>query len=139
MEEVKQVALLHDIGKIGIPDSILGKHGPLDESEWKLMHNHPIIGARIVSSIESIAPLARSVRAEHERYDGKGYPDGLTGEQIPLASRITFACDAYTAMVSARPYREAMDPADAAVELRDHSGTQFDPNVVTALLPVLGC
>ena len=138
-EEVKQVALLHDIGKIGIPDAILGKRGPLDESEWELMHTHPAIGAQIVASIESLAPLAPSVRAEHERCDGKGYPDGLTREEIPLASRITLACDAYTAMISSRPYRpEAMDPAVAAAELRDHAGTQFDPDVVTALLRVVG-
>lgn len=138
VDEVKQVALLHDIGKIGIPDAILGKRGPLDESEWELMHTHPVIGARIVASIETLAPLAPAVRAEHERCDGDGYPDGLIREQIPLASRITFACDAYHAMVSSRPYRaEPMHRAAAAAELRDHAGTQFDPDVVAALLRIV--
>jgi len=138
VDEVKQVALLHDIGKIGIPDAILGKRGPLDESEWELMHMHPVIGARIVASIETLAPLAPAVRAEHERYDGDGYPDGLIREQIPLASRITFACDAYHAMVSSRPYRaKPMHRAAAAAELRDHAGTQFDPDVVAALLRIV--
>jgi hypothetical protein len=135
--EVKQVALLHDVGKIGIPDAILGKPGPLDESEWELMHQHPIIGAGIVASIAPLAHLAPAVRAEHERCDGKGYPDGLTGEQIPLASRITLACDAHHAMLSSRPYRTAMDPVAAVAELRDNAGTQFDANVVDALLSVV--
>jgi hypothetical protein len=139
VEEVKQVALLHDIGKIGIPDAILGKQGPLDEAEWAIMHTHPIIGERIVASIDSLAPLAAAIRAEHERCDGTGYPDGLTREQIPLASRITFACDAYHAMMSSRPYRaEALDPHDAAAELRACAGTQFDADVVAALLRVVG-
>ena len=138
VDEVKQVALLHDIGKIGIPDAILGKRGPLDESEWDLMHTHPVIGARIVASIEALAPLAPAVRAEHERCDGDGYPDGLIREQIPLASRITFVCDAYHAMISVRPYRaKAMHPSTAAVELRDNAGTQFDADVVAALLRIV--
>jgi HD-GYP domain-containing protein (c-di-GMP phosphodiesterase class II) len=135
--EVKQVALLHDVGKIGIPDAILGKPGPLDEAEWKLMHQHPIIGAGIVASIEPLAHLAPAVRAEHERCDGKGYPDGLTGEEIPFASRITLACDAHHAMLSSRPYRVAMDPVDAVAELRGNAGTQFDADVVDALLRVV--
>ncbi|MEA2150629.1 MAG: hypothetical protein QOD69_2459 [Solirubrobacteraceae bacterium] len=137
--EVRQVALLHDIGKIGIPDAILGKQGPLDDSEWEVMHTHPVIGARIVASIETLAPLAPAIRAEHERCDGKGYPDALVREQIPLASRITFACDAYHAMISARPYRPTpMNTTAAAAELRDAAGTQFDPDVITALLQLLG-
>jgi hypothetical protein len=135
--EVKQVALLHDVGKIGIPDAILGKPGPLDEAEWELMHEHPIIGAGIVASIEPLAHLAPAVRAEHERCDGKGYPDGLSGEQIPLASRITLACDAHHAMLSSRPYRAAMRPSAAVAELRENAGTQFDPDVVDALLSIV--
>jgi hypothetical protein len=135
VDEVKQVALLHDIGKIGIPDAILGKRGPLDEDEWKVMCTHPVIGARIVASIDTLAPLAPAIRAEHERCDGKGYPDALTREQIPLASRITFACDAYHAMVSPRPYRLIpLDTAAAEAELREKAGTQFDPDVIAALL-----
>jgi HD-GYP domain-containing protein (c-di-GMP phosphodiesterase class II) len=138
VDEVKQVALLHDIGKIGIPDAILGKKGPLDASEWAVMHTHPVIGERIVASIASLAPLAPAIRAEHERCDGKGYPDGLTREQIPLSSRITFACDAYHAMISSRPYRpEPMSQSVATAELRDKAGTQFDPDVIAALLVLL--
>jgi HD-GYP domain-containing protein (c-di-GMP phosphodiesterase class II) len=138
VEEVKQVALLHDVGKIGIPDAILAKQGPLDRHEWRVMHDHPIIGARIVASIDTLAPLAPAIRAEHERCDGQGYPDGLTRDQIPVASRITLACDAYHAMISARPYRdEPMDTAAAAAELQDNAGTQFDPDVIAALLRVL--
>jgi hypothetical protein len=136
--EVKQVAMLHDIGKIGIPDAILAKEGPLDEAEWDVMRKHPIIGAQIVGSIDALAHLAPAIRAGHERCDGQGYPDGLTHDQIPLSSRVTFACDAYDAMISSRPYRpEPMDRAAAAAELRDHAGTQFDPDVVDALLRVL--
>jgi hypothetical protein len=139
VDEVKQVALLHDIGKIGIPDSILGKRGALDDAEWAVMHTHPEIGARIVASIDSLAPLAPAIRAEHERCDGGGYPDGLTREQIPLASRITFACDAYHAMMSRRPYRaEAMTASAAAAELQVNAGTQFDQDVIAALLRVVG-
>lgn len=139
VEAVKQVALLHDLGKIGIPDAILRKQGPLDEAEWVVMHTHPAIGARIVASIDSLAPLAPAIRAEHERCDGTGYPDGLTRAEIPLASRITFVCDAYHAMISARPYRAAaMDADAAAAELRANAGTQFDPDVVAALLRVVG-
>ena len=137
MQGLKQVALLHDIGKLGIPDAILAKPGPLDEDEWKLMFTHPIIGAQIVASVDDLAPLAPAIRAEHERCDGTGYPDGLTREQIPLASRITFACDAYDAMTSSRPYRAAMDRPAAMAELRDNAGTQFDPDVVSALLRVV--
>jgi GAF domain-containing protein len=138
VDEVKQVALLHDIGKIGIPDAILGKKGPLDAAEWAVMHTHPVIGERIVASIASLAPLAPAIRAEHERCDGKGYPDGLTREQIPLSSRITFACDAYHAMISSRPYRpEPMSQSVATAELRDKAGTQFDPDVIAALLVLL--
>jgi hypothetical protein len=119
VEEVRQVALLHDIGKIGIPDAILAKPRPLDQDEWKIMHTHPAIGTRIAASIDTLAALALALRAEHERCDGQGYPDGLTGEQIPLASRIKFACDPYDAMTGPRPYRaKPMDTAAAAAELQ---------------------
>ena len=136
VEEVRQVALLHDIGKLGIPDAVLGKQGSLDEAEWTLMHRHPVIGEQIVARIESLAHLAPAIRAEHERCDGSGYPDGLVREEIPLASRITFACDAHHAMLSTRPYRRAMDPGAAEAELRANAGTQFDSVVVDALLRV---
>lgn len=135
--EIEQVALLHDIGKIGIPDSVLFKRGPLNDQEWELMHQHPAIGARILAGTETLAYLAPAIKAEHERFDGDGYPDGLRGEEIPLASRITFACDAYHAMTSDRPYRSALPAEHARAELRANVGTQFDPTVVEALLAVV--
>ena len=135
--EVEQVALLHDIGKVGIPDSILQKRGELTEVEWDLMREHPAIGERIVAAVDVLAPLAPAVRAEHERYDGTGYPDGLAGEEIPIAGRITLACDAYHAMISERPYRAAMSESHACEELRRGAGSQFDPSVVRALLELL--
>jgi diguanylate cyclase (GGDEF)-like protein/putative nucleotidyltransferase with HDIG domain len=135
--DVERVALLHDIGKVGIPDSILQKRGPLTDQEWELMHQHPSIGARILAATLSLARFASAVNAEHERFDGAGYPDGLSGEAIPLASRVTFACDAYHAMTSDRPYRAAMDPSAAQDEMRAGAGNQFDPDVVGALLAVL--
>ncbi|HEX3831658.1 MAG TPA: PAS domain S-box protein [Solirubrobacteraceae bacterium] len=134
VREVEQVALLHDIGKVGIPDAILQKRGVLDEREWELMRQHPAVGARMLAGTGTLAHLAPAVNAEHERFDGGGYPDGLRGQAIPLASRITFACDAYHAMTSDRPYRAALDPEAARRELGAGSGTQFDPRVVAALL-----
>lgn len=136
-QEAGHVALLHDIGKVAIPDAVLQKPGRLTEAEWEVMRQHPGIGARIVGSISDLAHLAAAVRSEHERWDGTGYPDGLSGEAIPLASRITLACDAYDAMTSERPYRSARTPGQARAELRQHAGTQFDPAVVAALEAVL--
>ncbi len=135
--EVRQVAMLHDVGKIGIPDAVLGKPGALDPDEWALMKRHSVIGADIVSSIASLSHLAPAVRAEHERWDGLGYPDGLVRDQIPLTSRIAFACDAFHAMTSTRPYRCKMGRAAAARELEENAGTQFDADVVDALLRVV--
>jgi diguanylate cyclase (GGDEF)-like protein/PAS domain S-box-containing protein len=137
LTELEQAARLHDIGKLGVPDSILQKAGPLTDAEWVVMREHPRIGAEIVSSIAALAHLAPLVRAEHERWDGTGYPDRLAGEAIPLASRIVLACDAYHAMTSDRPYRDAMPLDEARMELERHAGAQFDPAVVDALLHVL--
>ncbi len=137
--EVEQVAILHDVGKVGIPDSILQKQGPLSDDEWAMMRQHPAIGERIIAGTQSLAHLAPAIRAEHERYDGDGYPDGLRGAAIPIASRITLACDAYHAMRSDRPYRAALAPDAAKAELRRCSGTQFDPNVIEALLDAIEC
>lgn len=136
-EAAAQVALLHDMGKVAIPDAVLQKPGALTEAEWDLMRQHPGVGSRIVGSIPELAHLAGAVRAEHERWDGAGYPDGLAGEDIPIAARITLACDAYDAMTSDRPYRAARSPAEAREELRRCAGTQFDPDVVAALEAVL--
>jgi putative nucleotidyltransferase with HDIG domain len=128
---VRQVSFLHDIGKVGIPESILKKREPLDDAELETMREHVAIGARMVDSIRELFHLAPLIRATHERWDGTGYPDGLTGEEIPLASRIVHACDAWHAMTSDRPYREALD------ELQRNMGKQFDPRVVSALVKVV--
>jgi diguanylate cyclase (GGDEF)-like protein len=133
-----QVALLHDVGKLGVPESILQKPGELNAAEWRVMRSHPAIGERVVSSIESLAHLGPALRAEHERWDGAGYPDGLAGTAIPLASRICLACDAWHAMTSDRPYRAALSPARARAELERNAGSQFCPRTVEALLGVLG-
>jgi HD-GYP domain-containing protein (c-di-GMP phosphodiesterase class II)/GGDEF domain-containing protein len=135
---VEQAAVLHDIGKLGIPNEILHSPDPLTPEQWALMRTHPEIGERILSHIPGLEALAKAVRHEHERWDGRGYPDGLAGDRIPLASRIVFACDAYHAMTSDRPYRAAMGHAAAREELQANAGTQFDPQVVVALLGVLG-
>src|SRR5688572_27055315 len=132
--EVETVALLHDVGKIGIPDHILHKPGPLTPEEWVLMREHPIIGERILSPLPGLGDVATAVRHEHERWDGRGYPDGISGDNIPLASRIVLTCDAYHALVSDRPYRKRLSDATAEAELRRCAGTQFDPRVVDALL-----
>ncbi len=135
--EVKLVALLHDIGKLSIPDAILMKDGALTEEEWTIMRRHPIYSESMICDVPGLAHLAPMVRAEHERWDGTGYPDGLAGDAIPIASRITFVCDAYHAMTSDRPYRKAL-PGDAArAEIRANLGRQFCPTAGNALLTVL--
>jgi putative nucleotidyltransferase with HDIG domain len=137
LEQLRQVALLHDIGKIAVPDAILNKPGELTAEEWKIMRTHPIVSARIARATSGLERLAPALRAEHERWDGGGYPDGLAGERIPLASRITFVCDAYCAMTSDRPYRSALSPDTARERLVEGIGTQFCPRSGAALLEVL--
>jgi diguanylate cyclase (GGDEF)-like protein len=137
IEQVRTAALLHDIGKVGVPDEVLHKPGKLDEREWDIMRQHPVIGERILRAIPGFGTIARMVRHEHERWDGGGYPDGLAGGAIPVGSRIILACDAYHAMTSDRPYRKAMPHADAMSELTGNAGTQFDPDVVQALVGYL--
>ena len=134
IDEVVRAAKLHDIGKMAIPDAILAKPGPLDESEWEYMRKHPVVGERIVAAAKPLLPVAKLVRSSHERWDGAGYPDGLTGEAIPRGSRIVFACDTFDAMVNGRPYSTARTPEQALAELRRCSGTQFDAEVVDALV-----
>jgi diguanylate cyclase (GGDEF)-like protein len=131
--EVKRISLaaaLHDVGKTAIPDEILNKPGPLDAHEWEFMHRHTIIGERILLAAPSLAPTADLVRSSHERYDGSGYPDSLSGDEIPLGASIIAVCDAYDAMLAQRPYRESMAPEEALAELERCSGTQFHPGVV---------
>jgi two-component system cell cycle response regulator len=137
LDVVVRAAELHDVGKVAIPDAILHKSDQLDESEWSFVRQHTLIGERIVSAAEALRPVGRVVRASHERWDGAGYPDGLAGEQIPLGARIVLACDAWDAMTTDRTYRRALGAEEAAEELRAHSGTQFDPEVVVALLAVV--
>jgi two-component system cell cycle response regulator len=124
---------LHDIGKIAIPDAILRKAAPLDEEEWAFMHQHTILGERIVVAAPSLASVGSLIRSSHERWDGLGYPDGLVGDEIPLLARIIFACDAYDAMTTERPYSEARSPEGALTEMREGAGTQFDPEIVKRL------
>jgi two-component system cell cycle response regulator len=137
LDVVVRAAELHDIGKIAIPDAILHKTGPLTDGDWAFVHKHTLIGERIVSAAEALRPVGRVVRSSHERWDGGGYPDGLMGEEIPLGARIVLACDAWDAMTSDRTYRRALPPEVAAEELRANTGTQFDPEVVGALLAVV--
>jgi putative nucleotidyltransferase with HDIG domain len=130
-------ALLHDIGKIGIPESILRKPGPLTTAESTVMQRHPQIGARILEPVPHFAELVPLVRASHERYDGTGYPDGLAGDGIPFGSRVIGVCDAFHAMTEDRVYRKAMAPGEAMRELEVCAGAQFDPVCVRALLDVV--
>ena len=134
---VEGAALLHDLGKIAVPDAILRKGGPLSAQEWAIMRQHPVVGAQMLGSIRELQHLAPAVRAEHERWDGDGYPDGLAEEVIPLASRITFVCDAYHAMTSDRPYRRALSHDEAVEEIERELGRQFCPSAGGALLEVL--
>lgn len=139
LENLRLAALLHDVGKVGIPDPILQKPGPLTDEEREVMEQHPEIGARILAPLGFMEPVLEIVLAEHERWDGKGYPRGLSGEQIPLGARIIFVCDAYHAMTSDRPYRKAAGEREAIRRLRESSGSQFDPMVVNAFIEhVLG-
>jgi response regulator RpfG family c-di-GMP phosphodiesterase len=134
LDIVGRAAQLHCVGKVGIPDTILNKPGPLTRQEWQYMRRHTIVGERLLSASPALRPVAVLVRARHERWDGRGYPDALAGEAIPLGSRIVAVCDTYGAMISERPYRPALSHADACRELRASAGTQFDPAVVEAFM-----
>ena len=134
LHELGLAAELHDVGKLAIPDAILSKPDALTEDEWTFIHRHTLVGERILSAAPSLSRVARIVRSTHERLDGQGYPDGLSGTDIPLLARIVSACDAFFAMTEERPYRRAMASEDAIAELRRCAGTQFDPDVVEALI-----
>ena len=132
------VALLHDVGKVRVPKSIINKPGPLTPEERAIMQRHTLEGERLLLRVGGLlGEIGRVVRSCHERFDGSGYPDGLRGEQIPLLARIVACCDAYNAMTSDRSYRKAMPVADAVAELRGARGTQLDPLVVDALVASL--
>jgi diguanylate cyclase (GGDEF)-like protein/putative nucleotidyltransferase with HDIG domain len=136
LELVRQAGQLHDIGKMAVPDAILRKPGRLDVQEWAFIHQHTVIGERIVSAAPALLPVAALLRSTHERWDGAGYPDGLVGEEIPLGARIVAVCDAFDAMLGGRPYRPSRSVEVALRELRSCAGTQFDPVVVEAFCTV---
>jgi hypothetical protein len=136
--ELEFAARLHDVGKIRVPDAVLHKPGPLDRGEYDVIRCHSAWGAETLASIPGLEAVAAVVRFHHERWDGTGYPDGLSGARIPMASRIICACDAFAAMTADRPYRGAMLADDALQEVVAGSGTQFDPAVVEALAHAVG-
>jgi putative nucleotidyltransferase with HDIG domain len=133
---LRRGALLHDIGKIGVPDHILRKPGALTDHEWTTMKTHPDLGAKIIANIPFLEEVAVIIRAHHERWDGNGYPEGLAGENIPLGARIFAVADSFDAMTSDRPYRRGRQLDAALAEIERCSGTQFDPAVVVAFLAV---
>jgi diguanylate cyclase (GGDEF)-like protein len=134
LEELDRAAQLHDLGKLAVPDEILNKPGELDEREWAFVRQHTLVGERILRASPALRSIAGVVRATHENWDGTGYPDGIAGEDIPLAARIVYACNAFVAMSSNRPYRKALPLDDALNELMRCAGTQFDPTVVRLLV-----
>jgi HD-GYP domain-containing protein (c-di-GMP phosphodiesterase class II) len=137
-QRVEFGALLHDVGKIAIPKSIINKPGPLDDDEWTIMRTHTVEGQRLLDRVGGLMQeIGIVVRASHERWDGGGYPDGIAGEQIPIEARVVSCCDAYNAMTTTRSYREAMSVEIALAECRACAGTQFDPAVVDALVAVV--
>ena len=135
---LETAALLHDIGKLGIPDNILNKRKKLSEAEWKLIKRHPAMGADIVANIGHLSSIAPDIKSHHEWWDGTGYPQGLKAEEIPIKARILSLTDAFDAMVSPRIYRAARALPEAVAEIRKSAGTQFDPQVVEGLLWVAG-
>jgi ribonuclease P protein subunit RPR2 len=128
---------LHDIGKVGIPEHILGKEGPLDAGEWDVMRRHPVLGAQIVAPISFLEEAVELIRHHHEWFDGTGYPDRLAGEEIPLEARIFSVADSFDAMTSDRPYRRRMELAPALDEITTGAGTQFDPEVVKVFVEMV--
>jgi len=135
---VEFAALLHDVGKIAVPDEIINKTGPLDDAEWEIMRLHTIEGERMLNRVGGVlAEVGTIVRASHEDFDGTGYPDGLSGRQIPIEARIVTCCDAFSAMTTTRSYRKAMSTEAAVTELKRCAGTQFDPDVVTVLVELI--
>jgi HD-GYP domain-containing protein (c-di-GMP phosphodiesterase class II) len=130
LAELRLAAELHDVGKLAVPDAVLMKPGPLSAAEWAHIRRHPLVGQSILAASPSLQHVAEIVRSTHEHWDGRGYIDALTGHEIPIAARIIAVCDAYTAMVSSRPYRAALSHEQALAELRRCAFTQFDPEIV---------
>jgi len=136
LKSIEQGALLHDVGKIGVPDAILRKQGKLTDEEWDVMKKHPELGYRLLRNIEFLHDILPTVRYHHEHWDGSGYPCGLRGEEIPLEARIFAVADAFDAITSKRPYSRARTYDEAADIIRKESGTTFDPQIVEAFLNV---
>ena len=134
LDKLKLLSMLHDVGKVGVSDQILKKPGKLTEEEWEEMRKHPEIGYRIAMSSPDFANVAEYILAHHERWDGRGYPRGLSGENIPILSRILSVVDAYDAMTQDRVYHKAISHEEAMEEIRRGAGTQFDPRVVEAFV-----
>jgi len=137
MQELEFAAIMHDVGKIAVPEGVLLKPGSLSDEEWALMKKHPVVGAEIVAKVGALTEVARIVRHHHERWDGWGYPDGLAGEAIPRLSRIIAVADAYDAMTSNRAYRRAYTKEYAVAAIRENLGTQFDPELGAAMCELL--
>ncbi len=135
--EVQVAALLHDVGKIGIRDELLSKNGSLTPEEWEIMRRHPVLGYDILAPVPIPDSIKLAVRHSHERWDGTGYPDGLSGEEIPIAARVIAVADAYEAIVTDRPYRRARSPLRAMEEIQGGAGSRFDPEIVAAFLRLL--
>jgi HD-GYP domain-containing protein (c-di-GMP phosphodiesterase class II) len=137
VERVELAGRLHDVGKLGIPEAILTKPGPLDGKEWAIMRTHAEIGERILAAAPSLAHVAELVRSHHERYDGLGYPDRLAGDDTPVGARIIAVCAAFVAMMRHRPFSDAITVSEALAELRRCAGSQFDPRVVDVFCRLL--
>ncbi len=136
-EQLRYGFLLHDVGKVGIPEAVLNKPGPLDAEEWEVMRAHPLLGVQMVAGIKSLGSAVEVIRCHHERWDGKGYPTGLAGEAIPAGARVFSVADAFDAMTSDRPYRKAIPFDQACQEIADGAGSQFDPMVVDAFTTIV--
>ena len=137
IENIEFTALLHDVGKIGIADSILGKNSRLTDEEYDKIKEHPLMGAKIIEPVDFLKNSSKAIYYHHEKYDGKGYPEGLKSEEIPILARIIAVADAYDAMGSDRPYRKKLNMDEILKELKDQCGKQFDPEVVKALISIL--
>jgi len=137
LKDLEIAAVLHDIGKLGVPDKILKKPGRLTKEEYEIMQQHSANGEKLLNGIGNLEKYKKYIRAHHERYDGFGYPDGLKGEEIPLISRIIFVADTFDAMTSNRPYRQGLPTQVAVDELIKCSGTQFDSHIVEAFVNVI--
>ena len=137
VEQVRRAAPLHDVGKLAVPKEVLNKPGPLDPHEWELIRRHPVESERIVGRISVLRARLPALRHHHERVDGRGYPDGVRGRELPLEARIITVADAYDAMTSRRAYREPLSQKEAVEQLLQNAGSQFDPQVVDAFLRAL--